>query len=482
MTKTRSFIVFVLLTLAACTPQSKTAPQTPFAVGSSTRFIHDDSRPFDSVAGVEQGVRSLLTEVWYPVEHGAVSDGKYRKATYGDYSFGDRAVHRLMLTNTTFFHLTPETVVEGTSAAQIDAAIAELFERPRGSYLNAPLAASADQFPVVVMTHGDAGSRYNMETACEYLAAHGYVVIAPEHTGNTPFAFIAKDPEIDGKLARIKPLLNADGTYGPRDNYGQTYTPLISNREDPTAMVKLDNALLERVNDLRAVLDELDKMNQGHEFNGRLNLQDIGLMGRSFGGTTTLAALGLEPRFTAGVSVVPLVMPDVRRQLPTSMLKEEGKESVILAASGQGVLHSISKPTMLLSGAEDALIIGVGAAMAKSLGGEVPSAQNPLPALRASFEASEQPVIWGLLQDSNHSSFGVSAGYWWPELKANTQQRFFAPEETFELIDVNLAHRIQKQKTLQFFERFIRNRTDVEAQLTNNEYAEQGLIYEARNF
>ncbi|MFT5573829.1 MAG: dienelactone hydrolase [Cryomorphaceae bacterium] len=456
--------------------------KAPYAVGSSTRFIHDDSRPYDSVAGVDVGVRSLLTEVWYPVSHKDVESGKARRATYGDYSFGDKAVHKLMLTNTTFFHLTPDSVVEGVSQADIDAGIDELFNRPRNSYIDAPLAIGELPWPVVVMTHGDAGSRYNMETACEYLAAHGYVVIAPEHTGNTPFAFTIHDPEIDGKLAAVKPLLNADGTYGPMDKYGQTYTPLIRNREDPQAMVNLDNSLLERVNDLRAVLKELDEMNQSGSFAGRLNLQKIGLMGRSFGGTTTLAGLALEPRFTAGVAVVPLVMPDLRSQLRKEMLKAEGQESIILAASGPGALNTISKPTMLLSGAEDGLIIGAGAAMASAMGGEAPTPRNRLPALRKSYEESAQPVIWGLLENSNHSSFGVSGGYWWPKLKTSSQKRFFQPQQSFDLIDVQLAHKIQKQKVRQFFDLMIGDQKSAKKALLGNQFADQGLQYESRNF
>lgn len=458
----------------------------PYAVGSSTRFIHDDSRPYDSVAGIDVGIRSLLTEVWYPVSHQDAESGELRRATYGDYSFGDRAVHKLMLTNTTFFHLTPDSVVEGVSQADIDAGIDELFSRPRNSYIDAPLAKSninGDRaWPVVVMTHGDAGSRYNMETACEYLAAHGYIVIAPEHTGNTPFAFTIHDPEIDGKLAAIKPLLNADGTYGPIDKYGQTYTPLIRNREDPQAMLNLDHSLLERVNDLRATLNELDEMNQEGKFAGQLNLQKVGLMGRSFGGTTTLAGLALEPRFTAGVAVVPLVMPDMRAQLPKEMLKAEGQESIILAATGPGALNTISKPTMLLSGAEDGLIIGVGASMASAMGGEVPTSTNPLPALRKSYEESSQPVIWGLLANSNHSSFGVSGGYWWPTFKASSQKRFFEPNQSFELVDVQTAHKIQKHKVLQFFDLMIRDQQSAKTALLENQFKEQGLQYETRNF
>ena len=47
---------------------------------------------------------------------------------------------------------------------------------------------------MIVMSHGDAGSRYNMESAVQYLAGHGYIVIAPDHTGNSPYAQVGRDP------------------------------------------------------------------------------------------------------------------------------------------------------------------------------------------------------------------------------------------------------------------------------------------------
>ena len=152
-----------------------------YAVGSTTFFIHDDSRPYDAVAGVNTGIRSLITELWYPTDADVIArqTDAYQRATYGDYVFGNPVMHRRMMTETTFFHLTPDTVRRGVTQADIDAAIDELFHRQRGSYVDAPLSKKSGKLPVVVMTHGDAGSRYNMETVSEYLAAHGYLVIAP---------------------------------------------------------------------------------------------------------------------------------------------------------------------------------------------------------------------------------------------------------------------------------------------------------------
>ena len=492
-----------MLLLAACgrgdqstgEPRSEPPParETPYAIGSGTFFIHDPSRAYDSVAGVDLGLRTLITEIWYPVSHDVVDSGSWRRATYGDYVFGDRDMHRLMMTKTTFFHLTPETVREGVTGEQIDAAIEALFVTERSSYVDAPLAESDEGWPVIVMTHGDAGSRYNMETACEHLAAHGYVVIAPEHTGNSPYSLTGRDPALgpDGdpefreRMSGVLPLLSAHGAYGSEDNYGQSYTPLADGRDSLQFLQYLDRSLLQRLNDLRATLRELDRMNDegfAGAGAGALDLERIGLMGRSFGGATTLAGLAMEPRFTAGLAVVPPGWADPRAALPAESLAPAGEESVLLAAGGPFPLTDISRPTVLLSGAEDALIIGLAARSASAGGGAAPTPGNPHPLMRRAFEETDAPAIWALLADSNHGTLGVWAGYWWPDLKPNTQERYFEPETEFELIAPEIAHRMQKELALAFFDLTIREDESARARLLENRYESEGLTLESRNF
>ena len=343
---------------------------------------------------------------------------------------------------------------------------------------------------MVVFSHGDAGSRYNMETVVEYLAAHGYVVIAPEHTGNSPYSLTGRDPAFDTdpefaeKMAGVLPYLSELGAYGEEERYGQAYTPLSSGRGSVDFLVQLDKSLLQRLNDLRAALRELDRMNaQGFAGagSGKLNLERIGLTGRSFGGATTLVGLSMEPRFTAGFAVVPPGWADPRPALPAEMLKTD-EESVLFAAEGPFPLTDLSKPTVLLSGAEDTLIIGLGASAAESGGTTVPTPDNPHPLLHAAFETTEVPVVWGLLADSNHATFGISGGYWWPDLKPNTQVRHFEPDVEFELVDVSIAHRMQKEMALDFFNMTIRQDTSAGERLKNNRYESDGLLLETRNF
>lgn len=477
----------VLAGLSGC--QSTNSPAQPFSVGSSAIFIHDESRPFDAVAGVDSGVRTLITEIWYPASQEGLTSA--RRATYGDYSFGDRGIHQRMMTETSFYHLTEASVREGVDAEQIDSAIAELFDRPRDSYVDVAAAETSEPFPVVVMTHGDAGSRYNMQTVCEYLAAHGYIVIAAEHTGNSPFSLIGRDPalqavggdpELREAMAPVLELLDDSGAYAHEAKWGQSYTPDGSTLMTPAGLISFDASVVERVNDLRAVLKQLEALNQQGILKGKVDLERIGLMGRSFGGATTLAGLALEDQFKAGVAVVPPYLPDLRAALPAQLLHPAGVESAILSSEKASVFSQLHKPTLLLSGAEDKIIIEVGQALASTAGAPVPTPANPHPMLRHLFEQTQLPAIWGLLPETNHASLGVAGPYWWPELKPNQFDRVLEPQQRYELMDSAMAHKIQKEKTLQFFDRFVKQDESVQELLKNNSFAETGLEWQVKNF
>jgi len=498
-----SFVFVILCTClltVGCKPtgtsSKKASPTTavttlggPYEVGSKTVFLHDKSRGFDTVAGVKDGVRVLITEIWYPVSPKNIKPDSVHP-TWGDYVFGDKALHKRMMTETTFWHANLKNhkgepiAREGVTQEQLDKTMVELFHKERVSYVNVPVAESDAPFPVVVMTHGDAGSRYNMSTACEYLASHGYIVVAPEHTGNSPFSAVGKDPALDSETGNpdiitamkpVMPLLDSNGVYGHKHFGGQTY--IAFQKSDYFA---LDAAIIQRVNDLRATLDELKKMNTSGEFAGKLDLENVGLMGRSFGGTTTLTALELEDRFKVGVSVVPVSVPDLRVLFPKKALKTS--ESAFLSAQGESAWTALNKPTMVLNCAEDKTIIGGEAMLGSFVKAPAPTPENTHPSLKAIFEKTTAPVVWTMLENATHASYGISGAYWWPKYKPATGKSFFDPDKSFTKIDVNVAHDIQKEKVLSFFNLFLKGEKTAQKKLLSNEYAAKGLRLEHKNF
>lgn len=79
-----------------------------------------------------------------------------------------------------------------------------------GVYFESPFAISADagsvadgSFPLVVYSHGSGGQRWIHSNYTEFLASHGYVVVAADHTGNTLFERFA-GTEIDFDLVAFQ--------------------------------------------------------------------------------------------------------------------------------------------------------------------------------------------------------------------------------------------------------------------------------------
>ena len=62
----------------------------------------------------------------------------------------------------------------------------------KGVALDAP-PDCAERHPVVVFSHGSGGIRWQSIFLTERLASHGYVVVAPDHVGNTMFDMVGGD-------------------------------------------------------------------------------------------------------------------------------------------------------------------------------------------------------------------------------------------------------------------------------------------------
>jgi predicted dienelactone hydrolase len=114
-------------------------------------------------------------------------------------------------------------------------------------------------FPVIVFSHGLGGSREGYKYLGSHWASHGYVSVHINHLGS--------DTAVLTKSGRPMRELRRAAT-------------------DP-------GIALERPLDVRFVLDQLEKMNQGGSpLAHRLDLQRVGMAGHSFGAWTTLVVAG----------------------------------------------------------------------------------------------------------------------------------------------------------------------------------------------
>ena len=152
--------------------------------------------------------------------------------------------------------------------------------------------------PVVFLSHGFTGTSSDYTYLAEDLASRGYVVASIDHTNEaTAVAFP------DGRLEK-----SVLGSYLTDDWHSAPDT--------------LSLAVAVRLADLRFVLDQLAALNSAHDgnFDGRLDLAHIALVGHSLGGLTTLRALENEPRLKAAVLLDAVVPPRLTTPLRQPLL------------------------------------------------------------------------------------------------------------------------------------------------------------------
>ncbi|MBW4577788.1 MAG: alpha/beta hydrolase [Aphanothece sp. CMT-3BRIN-NPC111] len=124
---------------------------------------------------------------------------------------------------------------------------------PADIYL--PQSSNQLPAPVIVISHGLGNDRNTFKYLAQHLASYGFVVAVPEHPGSNAQQLQAL---ISG-LARV--------VTPPRE-------------------------LIDRPLDIKYLLDEL-----GRSFPGQVNLQNVGIIGQSFGGYTALAVAGGKLNF-----------------------------------------------------------------------------------------------------------------------------------------------------------------------------------------
>ncbi|NET38759.1 MAG: hypothetical protein F6K19_43385, partial [Cyanothece sp. SIO1E1] len=110
--------------------------------------------------------------------------------------------------------------------------------------------------PVIVISHGLGGDRGNFQYLAMHLASHGFVVAVPEHPGSS----------------------------------ARQLQALVSGRTNEVAEPE---EFVNRPLDIKYVLDELTRRSASNPvLQGRMNMQQVGVIGQSFGGYTALALAG----------------------------------------------------------------------------------------------------------------------------------------------------------------------------------------------
>ena len=383
-------------------------------MGVTSIQLDDQSRP-DPESPL--GVRSLLTEIWYPAEDEA-STAMANK--FSEFVSATVASATFRCWKTSLTGGDARQVLRGTVAGSIPKIEKELSSygrevtvelmdrewhnvgvrdaRVRGS------GAPAKGYPLVVFSHGNSATRFGYTYLCEMLASWGYIVVSPDHTGNCRFTFL------DGKFVPMG---------GPRNG----------TKDSPTAQSAVD-----RPHDISFLIDEIERLNSGADcrFTGRVNCAKVGVSGGSFGGYTTMAAAEIDARIAA---VMPLVAGG---PLPLGETRT-----------------NTSTPAMVLVGAKDATV------------------DNRFN--RRYYDETTAPKFWIELTEGGHMSVNsinqynkdAGNGIGLSKLRDGSNYTAPPPAETHAIVNAYM---------LAFFDRFIKGITANDAFLSENHFGD-AVIY-----
>ncbi len=206
----------------------------PYPVGVRTVVLVDPSRR-DAFAG---GPRTLVTEIWYPAREEA---RKMPRARFSEF-FG------------------PYQEEAGKTLRRD----LEDVERRFQTLAARDAVLRKGRWPLLVFSHGNGGFRHQNAFQMDHLASHGFVVAAPDHTGNS----------------RLSPLPSGAVGYDRKGRWQ-------SARDRPL--------------DIRFLMDQLSAGEdpQLSWLAGSVDPGAIGLLGHSFGGLTVSEVGAQDSRIKA---------------------------------------------------------------------------------------------------------------------------------------------------------------------------------------
>ncbi|MDA7027407.1 dienelactone hydrolase family protein [Bacillus sp. CLL-7-23] len=227
-------------------------PDGQHTVGTKTFHLVDQDR--DEVLTKDpHDKRELMIQVWYPADH---TNLQKPKPLFPE----DKQIFKKYIqTYASGWHL-PEFVFDYWRYINSN------------SYENAEILSSKKSYPLVLISHGYGTGRMMHTAQAENLASHGFIVVAIDHTYSTT-ATVFPDGRITGLTTDL------DGTPEKSTKLGGIWTK-----------------------DTEFVISQIKKMNNT-VFNGKIDLNHIGIMGHSFGGATAFNASYANPEIKAGINM-----------------------------------------------------------------------------------------------------------------------------------------------------------------------------------
>ena len=270
-----------ILTAAKSQPDTLPKPTGRYNVGVTYRNFIDNSRIeiFDST---NTSFREITTKVWYPSAQKSVPEPYFLKA-------------------------------EANIATKYIQYPAFYNDLKTNSSRDVHISSQANNYPVLIFSHG-LGEHYSQNTILmEELASHGFIIFSIAHHYECKFSsypdgrFIYLDisnprlQKIMGENMRVSAMgyfnkLEKAFSDDERENIFREIlaaTPIITT-ESSTYWA----------GDISFLIDELERINEDDSiFHNKLDLERIGVLGMSLGGLATSVACSKDERVKAGVNI-----------------------------------------------------------------------------------------------------------------------------------------------------------------------------------
>jgi len=443
----------IILTACAAPPESGDRLSSayspgPFAVGVRANFVKDFARPFDPWGAryKSDAYRALLARIEASGEPATVATLIYYPSPSAA-----RASRVAPTCIRRRYGPRPARRQNSLDLFMGDEALAAQTMRPWQrrefmSFVDAPLATG--RFPLVVMIHGLGGGFTTFNRAAEYLASHGYIVVALAYASDSsdtpvfhdPNSFFAKTVDDDARMDAyqlraqespvfknfMKFLYGFDAVIERPSDFPDPATLTARQGGGLQAAAMMAELFEQRTNDLASVIAEMKTLNASAAtcrarleirgvnkplcgfFTAAIDTDSIGVMGHSLGAITVQSALTFLPDVTTGIAF--------NNGLPKRWEPFGGFPN----RSGRALPDGVPKDFLIVIGSDDAFVHmvfrDIHMRWFTDAGGDIdetyplaieqawPTFDNPQPIARAAYERAQAAKALITFRDQGHDT------------------------------------------------------------------------------